>query len=281
MEKIIDDVRRDAIAKLKKATNTKNKLLESAEQIIMLAETARQRGLLALEEIVENIESDYAKQLITFMIDGTDPVIIAEIATNKYWTDAPEDAQAMIYYIYLRGILGIQSGEHPKLLEKILLSLIPIEVCEEYKAWADEREKKSQIRYENAIREKQSHIRYENAITEKFSNISTQFSSENTLKSISDLENQLQMYPNPSIQRIARDIDNRTWAVCVYALKGEKHCKMQSKLLDNISKRTKNIIMEDVVFNPPINETEICDSIAKMLSIIHQLQKSGEICKVY
>ena len=38
--------------------------------------------------------------------------------------------------------------------------------------------------------------------------------------------------------------------------------------------------MEDVVFNPPINETEICDSIAKMLSIIHQLQKSGEICKV-
>ena len=39
--------------------------------------------------------------------------------------------------------------------------------------------------------------------------------------------------------------------------------------------------MEDVVFNPPINETEICDSIAKMLSIIHQLQKSGEICKVY
>lgn len=268
MEKIIDDVRRDAVAKLKKATDTKNKLLESAEQIIMLAETARQRGLLALEEIVENIESDYAKQLITLMIDGTDPVIIAEIATNKYWTDAPEDVQAMIYYIYLRGILGIQSGEHPKLLEKILLSLIPIEVCEEYKAWVDEREKQSQIRYENAI-------------TEKFSNISTQFSSENTLKSISDLENQLQMYPNPSIQRIARDIDNRTWAVCVYALKGEKHCKMQSKLLDNISKRTKNIIMEDVVFNPPINETEICDSIAKMLSIIHQLQKSGEICKVY
>ena len=141
-------MRRDAVAKLKKATDTKNKLLQSAEQIIMLAETARQRGLLALEEIVENIESDYAKQLITLMIDGTDPVIIAEIATNKYWTDAPEDVQAMIYYIYLRGILGIQSGEHPKLLEKILLSLIPIEVCEEYKAWADERE-----RIPNTLRE--------------------------------------------------------------------------------------------------------------------------------
>lgn len=92
----------------------------------------QKKGLFALEEAVENVSSDFLKKLIMLVVDGTDPAAVVEIATNEYRLNAPEGMQAMMDYMYLRGMLGIQSGENNKMLEEILLSLMPLERRKEY-----------------------------------------------------------------------------------------------------------------------------------------------------
>ena len=135
---ILDAVRLDAINKLKNSDfSTKeqqNKVIDAAKDIMKLADLARKEGLLALEDMAKTLPSDFLRQLILLVVDGNFPDTIAEIGTNIYWTKESEGADAMAYYMYLRGMLGIQNGDNPRALEGILVSLMPAELHSEYRA---------------------------------------------------------------------------------------------------------------------------------------------------
>ncbi len=71
MEKILDimlnQVRLDAITKLRNAGQTmqsENQIIRAAKDIMALADLARREGLLALEDKVQNISSDFLQHLI-------------------------------------------------------------------------------------------------------------------------------------------------------------------------------------------------------------------------
>ncbi len=136
LDTILDAVRLDAIMKLKNVDNiTKDQpkqVIDAAKNIMRLADVARKEGLLALENMVETLRSDYLRQLIILVVDGTFPDMITEIATNLYWTNAPVGVNAMVDYIYLRGMLGIQNGENLAILNKLLMSLMPAELRQEF-----------------------------------------------------------------------------------------------------------------------------------------------------
>ena len=134
MENILENVRLDAISKLKSEKVDQSQLADAVSSIMELFNVARNKGLFALEEAVENVSSDFLKKLIMLVVDGTDPAAVVEIATNEYWMNALEGTQAMMDYIYLRGMLGIQSGENSRTLEEILLSLMPLEEQKEDKS---------------------------------------------------------------------------------------------------------------------------------------------------
>ncbi len=133
MEKILDTfldrVRLDAVAKLKNADTTakdpQNKVIAAAKEIMKLADIARKNGLLILESMAETTDSDLLRQLILLVVDGTNPDMVVEIGTNFYWTEAPDGADAMAEYMYLRGMLSIQNGDNPRTLDLILASLMP------------------------------------------------------------------------------------------------------------------------------------------------------------
>ena len=67
MEKILntvlDAVRLDAITKLKNmdtlSNNQQNQVIDAAKTIMKLADLARKEGLLALEDMIDTITSDY------------------------------------------------------------------------------------------------------------------------------------------------------------------------------------------------------------------------------
>ena len=142
MEKILDTfldrVRLDAVAKLKNADTTakdpQNKVIAAAKEIMKLADIARKNGLLILESMAETTDSDLLRQLILLVVDGTNPDMVVEIGTNFYWTEAPDGADAMAEYMYLRGMLSIQNGDNPRTLDLILASLMPAELHAEYQA---------------------------------------------------------------------------------------------------------------------------------------------------
>ncbi len=260
MEKILDimlnQVRLDAITKLRNAGQTmqsENQIIRAAKDIMALADLARREGLLALEDKVQNISSDFLQHLIILVVDGNCPEIIAEIATNIYWTKAPNGADAMTDYMFMRGILGIQDGINPRTLEDILLSLMPIEQQQKY-----------QIQME---------ILHQNKDIEKLFHIHANFQNEGIWKSIHYLEKTISELPNRCIQRLLRELENRDLTICIYVFQQE----IRKKILDNLSTGLAQAIMEDVSLCASISEQNVSASILKTLDTIGFLQNSGEI----
>lgn len=133
MEASLDDMRRDAIEKLKTANNEDSQLLiDSAIHILTLSMFAREEGLLPLEFVIQNFSSDFLKLPILLIVDAFPPEEIIEITSNEYWTRDPQGVQAMIAYFYIRGTLYIQEGCNPKLLKDILKTLIPLNWRQKY-----------------------------------------------------------------------------------------------------------------------------------------------------
>ncbi len=260
MKNILENVRLDAISKLKSEKVDQSQLADAVSSIMELSNVAQQKGLFALEEALENISSDFLKKLIMLVVDGADPAAVVEIATNEYWTNASEGTQAMVDYMYLRGMLGIQSGENSRTLEEILLSLIPLE---------EQKEDKS--RRNGAKRQFAMMSRTE--IEEKFAAGSPSFQDRDVLESISSLEKQISLLPDRSIQRLLRDVDDQILAVCAYAFKEETRWK----ILDQLSRRRVFAIMEEIARGTLISEKEVLKSIEKVVFVIRELQKDGEI----
>ena len=73
LDTILDAVRLDAISRLRNADSGLDKIIDAAKQIMKLADLARRNGLLILEDTVETIPSDYLRQLILLVVDGTFP----------------------------------------------------------------------------------------------------------------------------------------------------------------------------------------------------------------
>lgn len=261
MKKILDDIRRDAIAKLNLSkSQDPSPLLDAALTTITLSTIARREGLLTLEEFIKNTESEFLKLIAALIIDGTDPDLVIEIAANEYWTNEPKGIQAMITYFYLRGFLHIQSGGTNQLLEKLLLSLIP-------SPWHTEYQKRLKTKKE------QSGISYQKELLEKFTYLHPTFQDTHTLELISVLEKQVHTLPNPSIQRILREIEHQDLSLCVYALNEES----RKKILNNLSNRIANLIIENIIYFRSVNEKDVAESLLKVLSILNQLCKTGEI----
>ncbi|MCI8993496.1 MAG: hypothetical protein HFG80_12385 [Eubacterium sp.] len=270
MEKMLDDVRRDAIAKLKEAEETASKkeqklLVEAAMDVMTLHYVACGEGMHALEEKAKIMESEFLKTLIVLAANGMDFESAAEIATNEYWMEAPDGTEAMIDYIYIRGVLGILEGESEQVLTEILQTLIPKNRRLEYRVQVDKWEKviKTQHRKE---------------ISDKFARIHPPvFQNTDLLHHISVLEKEILILTDKSMKRVMREMEERDLAVCVYALWE----KVQRKILDNLGTRVVTKIMEIVVSLAPVSEEEVSDSITKMLSVIEVLQRRGALQELY
>lgn len=254
---LLDAVRLDAIAKLKKtdlgAKEQQNKVIDAAKNLMKLADLARKEGLLALEDIAQTIPSNFLKQLILLVVDGNFPEIIAEIGTNIYWTKAPDNADAMIDYMYLRGMLGIQNGDNPRVLEGVLMSLMPIELHQEYRT--------------------QMEVLHQKKDVEKLFSIHPTFQDSDICESIHNLEKMVSNLHNRCIQRVLRELDNKDLAICIYVLQQET----RKRILDNLSTGLAHAIMEDVVLCASISEKDVDTSVTKTLNTINALLKTGEI----
>lgn len=254
---LLDAVRLDAIAKLKKTDlgvkEQQNKVIDAAKNLMKLADLARKEGLLALEDIAQTIPSNFLKQLILLVVDGNFPEIIAEIGTNIYWTKAPDNADAMIDYMYLRGMLGIQNGDNPRVLEGVLMSLMPIELHQEYRT--------------------QMEVLHQKKDVEKLFSIHPTFQDSDICESIHNLEKMVSNLHNRCIQRVLRELDNKDLAICIYVLQQET----RKRILDNLSTGLAHAIMEDVVLCASISEKDVDTSVTKTLNTINALLKTGEI----
>ena len=83
----------------------KDRVNKVVAKVIALGKIGRREGLLALEEASENIlkdnsfENSLLKQLIEYIIDGTDPAVIEKIMTTKFLFNEYDVVESLIFYI--------------------------------------------------------------------------------------------------------------------------------------------------------------------------------------
>lgn len=197
MEKILDDVRRDALAKLKGEKDGIQELEDAINTVLYLSRRARYNGLLSLEAEAVNVRSEYLRNIIMLVVDACEPDEIVEFGTNAYWKDDPQGGQAMVYYIYLRGALDVQDGKDPKETLKLFQNLLPTDPH-----W--------QITEQT--------VQYWMEPERRFSQIRPVFQDADTQEQVAALEKALSLLSDHALHIFIKDMENYDFVECVYAL---------------------------------------------------------------
>lgn len=127
---------------------------ETLSQLLMISNIARKEGIIALEEEAErNYElSDMTRELIWLIVDGTDPQLVERIGLMQYFAKKKDVYQSIMDIMSIYGMLSIQAGYNPRIIWKMLNSMIPDDVTEpEYyydNSYADEIENCKKLDWE-------------------------------------------------------------------------------------------------------------------------------------
>ena len=78
-----------------------------------------------------SFENSLLKQLIEYIIDGTDPTVIEKIMTTKFLFNEYDVVESLIFYIITNGCMMIQDGENTAYIKESLKACIPIAFIDE------------------------------------------------------------------------------------------------------------------------------------------------------
>lgn len=147
----LKEIREKALVSVRDvAKDNKDKIREAYEWVMRLDRIARSEGLLALEYEVGFIPKDMplCKEICTmvrFVTDGTEPKFLAELMTLKFMGEGYQGLEALLYFLYARGMLLIQAGESPWMVEAIFSAVIPADILSfdwQYSIWQNEKMQK-------------------------------------------------------------------------------------------------------------------------------------------
>ena len=248
-------------------------LCSTIKKMCELASIARKEGLLDLEmaacELGEIDNNDYLKSIILLIVDGTDPELVEELGTTKYFAVDVAGFDALQYLIMLAGSLAIQAGENPRIIEERLLSLVPIDVVTEYKQKQEEAEK-------SAIDNK-SDKEFDESFLEKYykGDIAVSQGDEYYFQ-LKIIDYALRSIDDRSMQRLLREVDNMDLALALKGLSGE--CRR--KVFSNLSVRLAIMIAEDMEFMGNVKLSDVSDASLKIFNILLHLMNTAEVnCK--
>lgn len=129
--------------------------------VIGASTTARKQGLLALEEYGNSIvaennpEKAFFKEGIEYIVDGTDPEFVREILGANIIVNGVSSFTSYLKYLCLEGILSVQAGENPRIIEKKLLACLTENVQERAREAMEKEKEKVEEEY-FTIRSKKS-----------------------------------------------------------------------------------------------------------------------------
>ncbi len=125
----------------------KEKIRQAYEWVMRLGYKACFEGLLALDYEVGFIPKDMPLckeigDMVRLVTDGTEPQFIAELMTLKFLSEEYKGIEALLYFLYARGILLIQAGESPCMAEAVFNAVLPSDILSfdrKYTIWIDEK----------------------------------------------------------------------------------------------------------------------------------------------
>ncbi|MBQ9607043.1 MAG: hypothetical protein IJV16_07690 [Lachnospiraceae bacterium] len=148
----LKEASRDIAARKGKAKTAGNKaLLETCRQIIDIAFVVRREGLPVLEAFTHKIEDKSIAAMIMYAIDGTSSEILEDICWSKYFASELKGYDALIYMLWLKGVLAMQEGENPIVINERLKAMLPPDLVDEFDKIYAEAQSKAMLPYGGAV----------------------------------------------------------------------------------------------------------------------------------
>lgn len=115
----------------------KNEFASMGKRLVELSVRSRREGILALEDGLEEIKTEIPTKggyllfiLIRLMVDGNEDFVISDIADNCAAASGENAFDEFLFKMVKEGVLSIQRGDNPRVLEMRLLSYAGFD-CEE------------------------------------------------------------------------------------------------------------------------------------------------------
>ena len=242
-------------------------VISAYDKIIYLSNIARKEGLLALEEAADEIEmtsetESFLFLMVMLVVDGTDPKFVYEAGMNRYMSYGMESYDALIMLLYLRGVLLIQEGCNPRVIETIIRTMMPPCILNAL----EKRE------CQNALPKALAEVEEQEASIKLYCD-EEDVINEHDHSLVGQLSLALVNSDDRDVQRILRDIDIKDASLAMKGMKGQA----RKRIFDNISTRLGVMVAEDMDFMGPVRMRDVEESAAKITRMYVKLADRAEI----
>ena len=241
---------------------------KTINMLVEIGETFRNEGLLAIDDIVENIEEDFPnsrsmKNLLIYVSYGYDPELIEEMGLSHYFAKNLEAFEAIQYLLIIYGILAIQSGGEEKYVRDRLLALLP---CDAENLYIKERQ---ELLSTPEAQEKEMNDRLSQCY---YGSIATKPGEKDYYK-LKAASEAICAIDDENMKRVIKDIDRNE---LIYALRGISG-EARQRILSNMPILAAIKVIDNMEHSGPARMTDLVQCSMNIYALIVKLIDSGEI----
>ena len=228
----------------------KSECIALVSQIVSMAKMAKRNGLLALVQEAEAATSFLLRKGLQLVLEGVQPSLVRTTLEYYILSGTYTGKDLLERCIIMEGVLAIQKGVNPQIIQELLLSLFGEKGHEAYEAeFGDKKTDKLEVFFKK--------IRNDRAATPLSSKLG---------QTIMQLDDQ-------SIQQCLKEISTVDLARALKGIEGEA----KIKVFKNLPKRSAAILQETVEHLDLMRDSEMNEAQEKILFVISGLEEHGDI----
>jgi hypothetical protein len=228
----------------------KSECIALVSQIVSMAKMAKRNGLLALVQEAEAATSFLLRKGLQLVLEGVQPSLVRTTLEYYILSGTYTGKDLLERCIIMEGVLAIQKGVNPQIIQELLLSLFGEKGHEAYEAeFGDKKTDKLEVFFKK--------IRNDRAATPLSSKLG---------QTIMQLDDQ-------SIQQCLKEISTVDLARALKGIEGEA----KIKVFNNLPKRSAAILQETVEHLDLMRDSEMNEAQEKILLVISGLEEHGDI----
>ena len=228
----------------------KSECIALVSQIVSMAKMAKRNGLLALVQEAEATTSFLLRKGLQLVLEGVQPSLVRTTLEYYILSGTYTGKDLLERCIMMEGVLAIQKGVNPQIIQELLLSLFGEKGHEAYEAEFGEK-KTDKL---DAFFQK---IKKDRAVTPLSSKLG---------HTIMQLDDQ-------SIQQCLKEISTVDLARALKGLEG----KAKIRVFENLPKRSAAILQETVEHLDLMRDSEMNEAQKKIMLVISGLEEQDDI----
>lgn len=227
------------------SNSEKRDCLALISDIIYLANSARNYGLLSLGKAAEENQLFLLRKGLQLALDGVKTSTARTILELYIFSADYTGKDLLERCIILEGVIGILEGMHPKLLKELLLSFLGEADHDRYKEEFDIEEIEKLEAYLKDVEKKPA-----------------------ASESAAELSKLLQSLDDTATTQFLQDINTDELATVIADLNGD----VQIKLFNNLPKRGAFLMLDAIKQQNSLDAREMEEALEKVVAIINELQ---------